>query len=169
MISFIQNSYNIQFPINLTQKQKPTKEMATTGTYSVPFCRRIRNCSGERIARHSSSDFWTEFGEDMAKTRPRRKLRGLKAKAPPNRVAETAKELGFAEEGDAKWGLKSEERDECRGNWRLERANVGVGVQSKAREEERGEVRRKEKPMREIKWKINLQRLTMEIWLFGTG
>lgn len=34
--------------------------------YSVPFWRRIRNCSGERIARHSSSDFWTEVGADGA-------------------------------------------------------------------------------------------------------
>ena len=28
--------------------------------YSVPFWRRIRNCSRDRTARHSSSVFWTE-------------------------------------------------------------------------------------------------------------
>lgn len=35
---------------------------------SVPFWRRIRNCSGERTALHSSSDFWTEptEGEEAA-------------------------------------------------------------------------------------------------------
>ena len=39
----------------------------------MPFCLRIRNCSGERIARHSSSDFWTDPGADeaMATTPPR--------------------------------------------------------------------------------------------------
>ena len=26
----------------------------------------MRNCSGESITRHSSSDFWTEFGADGA-------------------------------------------------------------------------------------------------------
>lgn len=32
----------------------------------MPFCLRIRNCSGERTARHSSSDFWTDPGPAMA-------------------------------------------------------------------------------------------------------
>lgn len=41
-------------------------------TYSVPFCLRIRNCSGERTARHSSSDFWADPGAAMATTPPRK-------------------------------------------------------------------------------------------------
>lgn len=40
--------------IRLERKRKNPKV-----TYSVPFCRRILNCSGERIARHSSSVFLT--------------------------------------------------------------------------------------------------------------
>ncbi|CAN1767918.1 hypothetical protein LINPERHAP1_LOCUS10448 [Linum perenne] len=38
------------------------KEEGEILDYSVPFSRRIRNCSGLRIARHSSSVFWTEPG-----------------------------------------------------------------------------------------------------------
>ena len=45
--------------------------------YSVPFCLRILNCSGERIARHSSSGLLTDPGaeEAIAAIRPLRKPR----------------------------------------------------------------------------------------------
>lgn len=45
--------------------------------YSVPFCLRILNCSGDRIARHSSSGLLTDpgAGEAIATIRPRWKLR----------------------------------------------------------------------------------------------
>lgn len=46
---------------------------------------------------------------------------------------------------DWKWVLKSRKWGE---EWR--RAGKGVGLERKAREEERGEVRRMEKPMREM-------------------
>lgn len=39
------------------------KERTKWDNYSVPFWRRIRNCSGERMARHSSSDFSTTVVE----------------------------------------------------------------------------------------------------------
>lgn len=88
----------------------------------------------------------------MAKTRPRRKARGLRAKAPQNGVAEIGKEVRMSEEEDDwKWVLKSNEwGEEWRGRGRMGKAGKGVGLQRKAREEERGgEVRRIEKPMRE--------------------
>lgn len=45
--------------------------------YSVPFCLRILNCSGDRIARHSSSGLLTDPGaeEAIATIRARWKLR----------------------------------------------------------------------------------------------
>lgn len=89
----------------------------------------------------------------MAKTRPRRKARGLRAKAPQNGVAEIGKEVRMSEEEDDwKWVLKSNEwGEEWRGRGRMGKAGKGVGLQRKAREEERGgEVRRIEKPMREM-------------------
>lgn len=52
--------------------------------YSVPFCLRILNCSGDRIARHSSSGLLTDPGAGEAiavirppwKPRPRRRSGG---------------------------------------------------------------------------------------------
>lgn len=48
--------------------------MGRKTAYSVPLRRRMRNCSGERMASHSSSDFCTDPGggdgadEDIATT-----------------------------------------------------------------------------------------------------
>ena len=64
-------------------------------TYSVPFCLRIRNCSGESIACHSSSDFWNEPGAAAMARTPPRKLRLV-------RVV-----MGFGAKG-LQWGLKRE-------------------------------------------------------------
>lgn len=50
-------------PTGIAQNTNQTTTTTTTKdseTYSVPFKRSIRNCSGDRIARHSSSGFCTD-------------------------------------------------------------------------------------------------------------
>lgn len=67
-------------------------------SYSVPFCLRILNCSGDRIARHSSSGLFTDpgAGEDIAVTRPPWKPR-LRRRSGGNDEgeAERGRRLGF--------------------------------------------------------------------------
>lgn len=58
-----QSTYPTGIAQNTNQTTTTTKD---SETYSVPFERSIRNCSGDRIARHSSSDFCT--GRDDAIT-----------------------------------------------------------------------------------------------------
>ena len=68
-------------------------------SYSVPFCLRILNCSGDRIARHSSSGLLTDpgAGEDIAVIRPPWKPR-LRRRSGGNEEgeAERGRRLGFA-------------------------------------------------------------------------
>jgi hypothetical protein len=74
-LRFLRN-YHVAFSFQSKQVCASTRQ-----TYSVPFIRRMRNCSGERIALHSSSDFFTGPDDAMAtvtllfgwfKTRPNR-------------------------------------------------------------------------------------------------
>lgn len=62
----------------------------------MPFCLRIRNCSGERTARHSSSDLRSEPAAAMATIPPRKPRLG---EAVKKGVAETKRVVGVTDFG----------------------------------------------------------------------
>jgi len=79
----------------------------------------MRNCSGERIACHSSSDLWSEPGAAMATTPPRKPRLGRReGDAEMERVGGA---MGFASE-------KDEGGEERRSLEKMGLEQIGVGV-----------------------------------------
>lgn len=71
---------------NKSTKNRDYKQKDKRGrnqTYSVPLSLRIRNCSGERTARHSSSDLFTDDPDAAIATTPLLKLLLLWWRANP--------------------------------------------------------------------------------------
>lgn len=74
----------MNFAFSSKRPHANNKTNSKDSSYSVPFCLRILNCSGDRIARHSSSGLLTDPGAGEAiavirppwKPRPRRRSGG---------------------------------------------------------------------------------------------
>lgn len=119
----------------------------------MPFCRKIRNCSGERIARHSSSDFGTDpEPAAMATTTPPRNLRLLCSKrSDPENPDDEMQRLTLLREDEEV--IKRAVARVIGGEWiRLERTEEKV-----LEEQESGEVLRTFRPILCFDFRENIE------------